>query len=258
MPATVPGLVRRGPAALRGGATSRTTGAARARALVLLALAPGAVSPAVAGENTAENTIALPAPDLAGHMPVEQAIEQRRSERRYGDRPLSLQHLSQLLWAAQGITGPDGGRAAPSAGALYPLELYVVAGDVDSLTPGVYRYAPERHELIKHAGDDRHNGHNRREALAAAALGQSWVRRAPAVLVLAGVYERSAAKYGSRARRYTHMEAGHAAQNVYLQATAVKLATVIVGAFDDEAVRETLGLPADHAPLGLMPVGHPR
>lgn len=166
--------------------------------------------------------------------------------------PLSLQHLSQLLWAAQGITGPDGGRAAPSAGALYPLELYVVAGDVDSLTPGVYRYAPERHELIKHAGDDR------REALAAAALGQSWVQRAPAVLVLAGVYERSAAKYGSRARRYTHMEAGHAAQNVYLQATAVKLATVIVGAFDDEAVRETLGLPADHAPLGLMPVGHPR
>lgn len=198
-----------------------------------------------------EKTIALPAPDLDGQMPLELAIEQRRSERRFADRPLSLANLSQLVWAAQGITGQDGGRAAPSAGALYPLELYVVAGDVESLTAGVYRYRPERHALTKSAEGDR------RDELAAAALDQSWIRRAPMVLVFTGVYARTAASYGPRARHYTYMEVGHAAQNVYLQATARELATVIVGAFDDDAVRQTLALPAEHAPLGLMPVGYP-
>ena len=196
--------------------------------------------------------IDLPQPSADGDVSVEAAIRERRSVREFSKRALTLADVAQLLWAAQGITSRDGGRAAPSAGALYPLELYLVAGDVDSLPAGVYHYRPERHRLTLAADGDH------RKALAAAALGQSWVRRAPAVLVIAGVYERSAKKYGQRARRYTRIETGHAAQNVYLQAVALGLGTVIVGAFEDAEVREVLGLSGNHAPLALMPVGHPR
>jgi SagB-type dehydrogenase family enzyme len=132
------------------------------------------------------------------------------------------------------------------------LELYLVAGSVDSLPAGVYHYRSEGHRL-RHVADG-----DLRNALAAAALDQAWVRRAPVVLLFAGVYERSAGKYGQRARRYTHIEVGHAAQNVYLQAVARNLGTVIVGAFQDAEVQEVLGLPEDHVPLALMPVGHLR
>jgi SagB-type dehydrogenase family enzyme len=196
--------------------------------------------------------IDLPQPSTAGDVPLESAIQGRRSIRDFSNRPLSLADVAQLLWAAQGVTSRDGGRTAPSAGALYPLELYLVAGEVDSLPAGVYHYRPEQHRLSQLSDGDL------RKALAAAALDQSWVRRAPAVLVMAGVYERSAKKYGQRARRYTHIEVGHAAQNVYLQATALGLGTVIVGAFEDMEVQEVLGLPEDHAPLALMPVGQRR
>ncbi len=196
--------------------------------------------------------IDLPKPSVEGNVSVEAAIHERRSVREFSRRSLSLVDVAQLLWAAQGITSGDGLRAAPSAGALYPLELYLVAGEVDSLPAGVYRYRPERHRLDHLVDGDL------RKALAAAALDQSWVRRAPAVLVIAGIYERSAKKYGERARRYTRIETGHAAQNVYLQATALGLGTVIVGAFSDTEVQGVLGLPSDHAPLALMPVGHPR
>ncbi len=196
--------------------------------------------------------IDLPKPSVDGNVSVEAAIHERRSVREFSRRTLSLADVAQLLWATQGITSSDGLRTAPSAGALYPLELYLVAGEVDSLPAGLYRYRPEQHRLNHLADGDL------RKALAAAALDQSWVRRAPAVLVIVGVYERSAKKYGERARRYTRIETGHAAQNVYLQATALGLGTVIVGAFDDEEVQDALGLPDDHAPLALMPVGHPR
>jgi SagB-type dehydrogenase family enzyme len=196
--------------------------------------------------------IPLPAAASGGEMPVEEALEQRRSIREFSRDGLELEDVSQLLWAAQGVTGRRGYRAAPSAGALYPLEIYVVAGDVAGLSPGVYRYRPDKHDLVLVADGDR------RKPLASAALDQGWVRRAPAVLVIAGVYERTMAKYGERGRRYVHMEVGHAAQNVYLQATARGLGTVMVGAFDDDEVREVLGLPADHEPLGIMPVGHGR
>ncbi len=196
--------------------------------------------------------IDLPKPSVDGSVSVEAAIHERRSVREFSSRSLSLADVAQLLWAAQGITSRDGLRTAPSAGALYPLELYLVAGEVDSLPAGVYRYRPEQHRL-KHLADG-----DLRKTLAAAALDQSWVRRAPAVLVIAGVYARSARKYGERARRYTRIETGHAAQNIYLQTTALGLGTVIVGAFSDTEVQEVLGLPSDHAPLALMPVGHPR
>ena len=194
----------------------------------------------------------LPEPRFDGDVSLEASVLERRSVREFSNRPLSLADIGQLLWAAQGETSRDGRRAAPSAGALYPLELYLVAGDVESLPAGLYRYSPRGHRL-QHAGDG-----DLRKALSRAALGQSWVRRAPAVLVIAAVYERSAKKYGQRARRYSHIETGHVAQNVYLQAVALGLGTVIVGAFEDTEVRQLLSLPDDHAPLALMPVGHPR
>ena len=196
--------------------------------------------------------IPLPEAGSGQEMSVEEALEQRRSIREFSREGLLLEDVSQLLWAAQGITGRRGYRAAPSAGGLYPLELYVVAGDVEGLSPGVYRYRPKKHDLVLVASGDQ------RKPLASAALGQGWVRQAPAVLVITGVYERTMTKYGQRGRRYVHMEVGHAAQNIYLKATAQRLGTVMVGAFDDEEVQEVLGLPAAHEPLGLMPIGHGR
>ncbi len=185
-------------------------------------------------------------------MSVEEAIKKRRSVRDFSRDSLTLDDVAQLLWAAQGKSGRHGFRSAPSAGALYPLEIYLVAGHVDGLSPGVHRYRQERHDLVLLTSGDH------RKRLAKAALDQGWVRRAPAVLVITGVYERTIGKYGQRGRRYVHMEVGHAAQNVYLQATVRGLGTVMVGAFDDKEVQEVLRLPMDHEPLGLMPVGRAR
>ncbi|MCP5089290.1 MAG: SagB/ThcOx family dehydrogenase [Gammaproteobacteria bacterium] len=199
-----------------------------------------------------EQRILLPEPEFAGDTSVEEALKKRRSVREFSHGSLTLDQVSQLLWAAQGNTGRRGFRSAPSAGARYPLELYLVAGDVDGLSPGVYRYRQEKHDLVLLTSGDH------RKRLATAALDQGWVHRAPAVLVITGVYERTMGKYGQRGRRYVHMEVGHAAQNIYLQATARRLGTVMVGAFDDEEVQEVLGLPIDHEPLGLMPVGNKR
>ena len=194
-------------------------------------------------------TLALPEPDRSGQHPLETLLQQRRSVREYSDRPLSLSDIGQLLWAAQGITHRQGLRTAPSAGALYPLELYVVAGRVDSLPAGIYHYQPDGHRLLAKHRDDRRNG------LARAAFGQTWLENAAAVVVFAAVPERTARKYGERAVRYVHMETGHAAQNLFLQAGALGLDTVPVGAFDDNAVTSLLQLPADTRPLLLMPVG---
>jgi len=199
-----------------------------------------------------DQRVPLPPVKSKGEVSLEEAIQLRRSVREFGGGTLGLEDISQLLWAAQGISARGGFRTAPSAGALYPLELYVVAGRVDGLSAGVYRYQPETHELVHMTSDDL------RRPLASAALGQSWVRRAPAVLVIASVYKRTTGKYGQRGRRYAHIEVGHAAQNIYLQAAARGLGTVLVGAFDDSEVQDVLGLPPDHEPLGLMPVGRKR
>jgi SagB-type dehydrogenase family enzyme len=148
----------------------------------------------------------LPAPQRDGKVSLERCLATRRSVRAYRDDALKLAELSQLLWAAQGITGGERLRTAPSAGALYPLEVYVLAGSVEGLAAGIYKYRPERHELVRVAQEDR------RRALAEAALGQQFIAQAPAVFVIAGVYERTARRYGDRAPRYVHIEVGHAGQ----------------------------------------------
>jgi SagB-type dehydrogenase family enzyme len=163
---------------------------------------------------------------------------------------VTLADASQLLWAAQGITDArKGGRTAPSAGALYPLELYLVAGNIDGLPKGLYRYNPQAHELTKTKNEDR------RQALAKVTFDQSWVQDTPAILVFTGVAERTTTRYGKRGVRYVYMEAGHSAQNVYLQAVSLRLGTVVIGAFHGADVRKVLELKED--PLYLMPFGHP-
>ncbi len=196
-------------------------------------------------------TIMLPQPRVSSATSIEVALSKRRSVRSYSDAPLTLAQVSQLLWAAQGVTDSRGFRTAPSAGALYPLELYLVVGAVEGLEAGVYHYMPAPHQLQRIASGDK------REELAAAALGQSCVRRGTVVLVYAAVYERTTRKYGQRGRRYVYMEVGHAAQNVHLQAVALDLGAVVVGSFDDDHVREVLHLPEDHEPLYIMPIGYP-
>ncbi len=192
----------------------------------------------------------LPEPRYDGDMSVEQGLLQRRSIRSFADESLTLQELAQLLWATQGVTDTRGFRTAPSAGATYPLELYAVVGHVDELSPGVYRYQPDEHRLHRTIEGDM------RARLADAALGQRFVAEAAVMFVFTAVYERTTTRYGDRGVRYIHMEAGHAAQNLYLQATAMDLGTVVVGAFRDEQVAELLDLPENEQPLYIVPLGH--
>jgi SagB-type dehydrogenase family enzyme len=222
-----------------------------ATAVFAVTLCLGATDPAMA-QGDGDGAIELPQASHHGKVSVEDALARRRSIRKYADAPLPLDAVSQLLWAAQGITDRDGLRTAPSAGALYPLEVYLVAGSVTGLRAGVYQYDPRRHRLLLHAAGDL------RDDLSDAALEQDWVADAPAVLILTAVYGRTARKYGDRGPRYVHMEVGHAAQNVYLQAVGLELGTVMVGDFDDRRLHRVLRLPTDVEPLGVMPIGKPR
>ncbi len=191
--------------------------------------------------------IALPPPQRSGHMSLEETLARRRSVREFTSKPLSDHQISQLVWAAQGITHAEGLRTAPSAGALYPLELYVAS------SAGFYLYDPQHHELQRRSSRDV------RSALYEAALKQEAVRQASAVFVISAVYSRTAQKYGNaRAPRYVHMEAGHAAQNLLLEAVALGLEAVPVGAFDDAQVEKVLGLPTEEQPLYLIPAGYDR
>ena len=218
--------------------------------LVLIDCAPQISSPVTTLSAAPGKTIiALPAPELNGSTSIEQALLERRSVREYRNEPLSLPEIGQLLWAAQGITSPSGKRTAPSAGALYPLELYLVAGDVEDLRAGVYKYIPHDHVLKEITPGDK------RIELTNAALKQESIQKAPAVIVLSAVYERTRVKYGDRGDRYVHMEIGFAAQNIYLQAEALELGTVFIGAFYDESVKKILGMQDDEGPLGIMPLG---
>jgi len=199
-------------------------------------------------------TVQLPNPRLKGSLSVEGALLGRRSVRDFEPHALTLDEVAQILWAAQGMTDSHalGRRTAPSAGALYPLEVFLLAGDVSDLAPGIYRYLPREHALRSLADGDR------RTALAKAALGQDWIAEAACVLGLVAVYARTTGKYGERGERYVHMEAGHVGQNVYLQARALGLGTTMVGAFRDREVQQVLGLEAQEAPLALLPIGRLR
>jgi SagB-type dehydrogenase family enzyme len=195
-------------------------------------------------------TIRLPRPSSDSQTSIEEALLKRRSVREYARDSLSLDEVSQLLWAAQGVSFPEERlRTAPSAGALYPLEVYLVVGRVQGVAEGVYRYECHSHELTSVGNRDV------RANLSQAALDQACIKEAAALLVFSAVHRRTTTKYGLRGERYVHMEVGHAAQNVYLQAVSLNLGTVVVGAFRDNEVKEIMNMGEEESPMCIMPVG---
>lgn len=207
-----------------------------------------------------QTTIELPAPRLKGNVSLEETVSRRRAVRRYSRKPLLLSQVSQILWSAQGITGTRQFRAAPSAGVTYPLEIYVVTGkecivagevkqDFQELQAGIYHYEPNSHSLSLHISGDL------RPYLARAALDEEFIAKAPVDIVICALYNRTSYRYGKRGERYVHMEVGHVGENIHLQAVALGLSTVEVGAFNDEAVAKVLGVNQQFRPLYIMPVG---
>ncbi len=216
-----------------------------ALAVSLFALAPVAS----AAEIAAPATVALPQARTDGSVSVEKALHERRSLRRPAATPLTLQEVAQLCWAAQGVTDEKGHRTAPSAMAAYPLELYVIAGAVEGLDPGLYRYRPATHALeLVRAGDQR-------AELEKKAIGQGWADQAPAIFLLSGASSKMT-RMKERGGPYMWAEAGLAAQGFFLQATALGLGSTFVGGFDPPKARAALGLPASQEVLAVLPVGH--
>lgn len=198
-------------------------------------------------------TLSLPEPLTDGSSSLEKSLSLRRSVRSFTSTPVSLNSISQLMWAAQGITEPRRGfRTSPSAGATFPLEVFVVATNVVDLEAGLYQYIIGDHTLEKKIDGDL------REPLLASALMQQWISQAAAIVVICADYSRTTARYGERGIRYVHMECGHVGQNIALQAVAMDLGTTMVGAFYDEQLKDVLQLPDDLEPLYIIPVGHPR
>ena len=193
-----------------------------------------------------DTIVTLPKPDLKGSMPLEQTIAARRSRRDFFSKSLSLEQIGQLAWAAQGQDAHGRYRTVPSAGATYPLELFVVTEQ------GFYHYLPDKHALAKIIDRDV------RGQLAAAAWGQEFIAAAAVTLIFVAEFARTTGRYGQRGIRYVYMEAGHAAQNVYLQAESLGLGSVAVGAFDDASVSQVLELPSHLEPLYMVPVGYCR
>jgi SagB-type dehydrogenase family enzyme len=186
-----------------------------------------------------------------GGVPVELAISSRRSERRFTGKVMSAVELSHILYYACGITDRrDGFRAAPSAGATYPIEVYPIINNIEDFTTGVYRYAIVDHQLeIVHEGDFRRD-------IIRAAIGQSYLGEANAILVLSAVFFRTQRQYGERSDRYILLEAGHIAQNACLIATSMGLGSCVVGAFDDAAFNRLIGADGrNESVLYLIAVG---
>jgi len=209
-----------------------------------------------------QSIINLPSPRLKGKVSLEETILRRRAVRRYRSDPLDLLQLSQILWSAQGITGTRGFRAAPSAGATYPLEIFVVIGKQAVIASaakqapqesqaGIYHYEADSHSLTLHKSGDL------RPDLAGATLDQEYIIAAPVDIVICALYHRTSYRYGTRGERYVHIEVGHVGENIHLQAVALGLSTVEVGAFRDEEVRKVLGVDEQIKPLYVMPVGKP-
>lgn len=192
----------------------------------------------------------LSEPERKGDMSLEEAIAGRRSVRAYSGGKIEGNDISQLLWAAQGITDEaEGLRTAPSAGALYPLEIYAAIAMVEGIEAGLYKYDPAGHSLIlKKNGDLREDIYN-------ASLRQDSIKNSAAVIIYCAVFNRTISRYKDRAEQYVYIETGHSAQNVYLQAEALNLGTVAIGAFDNEGIKKVLDLPAEEEPVYLMPVG---
>jgi SagB-type dehydrogenase family enzyme len=205
------------------------------------------------GKPAMQGSFTLPQPAYEGDFSVERAIKERRTVRAFGADSLSIAQLSQLLWAAQGITDTRRGlRAAPSAGAVYPLDVFVVVGKggVEAMAAGVYRYRPSNHSLeVVITGDHRKD-------VAHAALTQMWIATAPVVFVITAQYERITSKYGERGVRYAQIEVGHVGENIFLQAEALRLVAGIVGAFRDAPLAAAIGAPKDYDPLIIIPVGY--
>lgn len=214
--------------------------------LLLVAIMLFSLNPAWGEKMNDADIIILPPPDIKGKVPLETTILKRRSIRSFTDQVLTLEQIGQLLWAAQGITDKSGYRVAPSAGALYPLEIYVAKED------GLFHYIPEGHRLRRLSEKDL------RKTLQSAALFQSWVGKAAVDIIICAVYERVTSRYGKRGIRYTDIEVGHAAQNIHLEAVALGLGSVPIGAFSDDAVAKALSLPEDEVPLYIIPVGYKR
>ncbi len=207
----------------------------------------------IADQAHSGKNINLPEPVRDSSMSVEKALDTRRSTRNFSQDHLTLEHVGQMLWAAQGITETRRNfRTAPSAGATFPLDIYLVSGDVEGLKAGVYRYVPKSHSISKTMDEDR------RDDLHSSALGQGAVRQAPASIIIAAEFEKTVRVYGQRGRQYVYMEVGHAGQNIHLQAEALGLGTVVIGAFDEKGVSRVLDLPREIVPLYIMPFGKPR
>ena len=202
-------------------------------------------APAEGKEMKTQERIVLPEPKIKGEMSLEESILKRRSIRSFAPKELSSEEISQILWAAQGITEKRRGlRAAPSAGALYPLEIYIIKKD------GIFHYIIADHSL-KQVGNDDVRGD-----IVRAAWGQSFIQEAPVSVIICAVRSRITSRYGGRGNRYVDIEVGHAAENLHLQAVALGLASVPIGAFTDSEVKKILGLPRNTEPIYIIPVGY--
>ncbi|MGD0781171.1 MAG: SagB/ThcOx family dehydrogenase [Dehalococcoidales bacterium] len=219
--------------------------------VISLLTLPGCGGVETAAATSQETTkIVLPEPKKDSDTSIEEALWGRRSTRNFSAETITLEQVSQLIWAGQGITDPSGKRTAPSAGALYPLKLYVFIGNVTGAAAGVYVYDPATHSLTRIIDGDQ------RQALTQAAMGQTSVKQGAIDIVITANYSITTKVYGERGIRFVHLEAGHAAQNICLQAVGLKLATVTVGAFDDASVQHVLGLPDAEVPLYIIPAGN--
>jgi SagB-type dehydrogenase family enzyme len=202
-------------------------------------------------------TVTLPKASTRGSLSVEQAIFQRRSKREFLDKPLTLAQISQLSWSIQGVTDPaTGHRTAPSAREAYPLELYLIVFNVSGLKPGFYHYSPANHQLQPISYDLK------REDLLAAANNQDPVKNAQAVFVLTGIATRTQAKMPDSPKSAVlstmSLEAGHAAQNFYLELESLRLGGVVVAGYDGAKLSKLLGFPGSQVPLYLLPFGWPK
>ena len=210
--------------------------------LMLLSLCLMDPSALAQGKRSGE-AFKLPPPRYESEVSIEKALLERRSIRSYKEEPLTLNDLSQVLWAAQGITEPKKGlRAAPSPRAVYLLEIYVLPGNVTDLPMGTYRYEPQGHELVKTA-----DGNKKAELFQAA--GQAPIKNAPLALVITGLSEKT------QNPAWMYLEAGHAAENVYLQSVSLKLGTVAMAGFKEDEVRKVLNLPEKERVIYIMPIG---